>query len=480
MNRTSVVLWSTVALIALSVYFLMPTVKWHRMSPAEQAEREQDKDPIITKTLNLGLDLRGGTHLVLELDRAKLPPNVKINDALERAIEIIRNRVDQFGVAEPSIARQGDRWIVVQLPGVKDPEAAKELIGKTALLEFRLTDDGSVLSQVQSALTAKKLTMSEYLDLVKKGKVTPELAKVVPAGYEILPERGSRYLAVKATPELTGSTLVDAKVVFGGNQMSGFPTVSIEFNPEGTKLFAAVTEANVNKQLAIVLDGMVQSAPVIRSAIPDGHAVIEGNFTAEDAKLLATVLKAGALPAPVRVIEERTVGPSLGEDSIKAGVRSSLIGIFLVMLFMAIYYRMSGIIADAAMLINMLFIFGIMASLHATLTLPGIAGTILSLAMAVDANVLILERVREELQLGKSVRLAIDLGYRNAWPAIIDGHVTNLISAFLMYQFGTGPVKGFAVTLFWGVLISIFTAVFFTHMIYELWLSRSEDPKLNF
>ena len=229
-----------------------------------------------------------------------------------------------------------------------------------------------------------------------------------------------------------------------------------------------------------MLAGSVQSAPVIRSAIPDGHAVIEGTFSSEDAKLLSTVLRAGALPAPVRVIEERTVGPSLGEDSIKAGVRASLIGLGLVILFMIIYYRTSGLIADLAMAINMLFIFGVMASLHATLTLPGIAGTILSLAMAVDANVLILERVREELQLGKTVRLAVDLGYQHAWSAIIDGHVTTLISAGLLFQFGTGPIKGFAVTLFWGVLISIFTAVFFTRMVYDMWLERSEVKSLNF
>jgi preprotein translocase subunit SecD len=340
------------------------------------------------------------------------------------------------------------------------------------------------MSALLQALSAKKMTMQQFVEQKEKGTLAPDLAKLVPSGYDVLPERDGRYMIVKSSPELTGATLVDAKVTFGGGGASqlnvGAPSVSIEFNPEGTRLFGAVTEANINKQFAIVLDGIIQSAPVIRSAIPDGHAIIEGNFSPEDAKLLANVLKAGALPAPVRVIEERTVGPSLGEDSIKAGVRSSLIGVLLVVVFMMIYYRTSGLIADVAMLINMVFIFGVMASLHATVTLPGIAGTILSLAMAVDANVLILERVREELQLGKSVRLAIDLGYQHAWPAIIDGHVTNLISAGLMFQFGTGPIKGFAVTLFWGVLISIFTAVFFTHMVYDLWLADSDVESLNF
>jgi len=260
----------------------------------------------------------------------------------------------------------------------------------------------------------------------------------------------------------------------------GTPVVDFELNAEGAQRFGTLTQANVGKRLAIVLDGVVQSAPNIREPINGGRGQISGSFSADDAKYLATMLRAGALPAPVRVIEERTVGPSLGEDSIKAGVRSCLWGILLVVVFMVIYYHTSGFIADIAMFINMLFIFGVMASLHATLTLPGIAGTILSLAMAVDANVLILERVREELNLGKTVRLAVDLGYKHAWPAIIDGHVTNLISAALLFQFGTGPVKGFAVTLFWGVLISIFTAVFFTHMVYEMWFSQSNVESLNF
>ncbi|MFA5975853.1 MAG: protein translocase subunit SecD [Elusimicrobiota bacterium] len=480
MSRSQIVLWTTFVLVGLSIYFLVPTVRWYRMPVSERTDYEQQKDPILGKILNLGLDLRGGTHLILELDRSKLDPKININDALDRAIEIIRNRVDQFGVAEPMIARQGDRWIVVQLPGIKDPERAKELIGKTALLEFRLVDDSGALATFSSALAAKKMTVMQFLAQQKAETLSPEIAKLLPKGLEVIPNRETHYLMVHSPAALTGATLVDAKVQFGQGDMGGFPSVGIEFNPEGAKLFGQVTEANVNKQLAIVLDGMVQSAPVIRSAIPDGHAIIEGNFSAEEAKLLSTVLRAGALPAPVRVIEERTVGPTLGEDSIKAGVRSSLIGLFLVILFMVIYYRSSGLIADLAMLINMLFIFGVMACLHATVTLPGIAGTILSLAMAVDANVLILERVREELQAGKSVRLAIDLGYKHAWPAIIDGHVTNLISAGLLFQFGTGPIKGFAVTLFWGVLISIFTAVFFTHMVYDYWFSGTDAPELNF
>lgn len=489
MNRSSIVIWVTIGLIGLSCFFLWPSVKWYRMTPDLRAELERDRDPILRKILNLGLDLRGGTHLLLELDRSKLDPKIKTIEAVDHAIEIIRNRIDQFGVAEPLIARQGERWIVVQLPGLKDPQRAKELIGKTALLEFRLLDESGALSNVSRALLDKKMTMEAFLSQWKEGKAPAEIVKEIPKGYEILGERrdddrlSGRYVIVKSTPELTGATLVDARVSFGGGNDSigrGYPSVSIEFNPEGARLFALVTEANVGKQLAIVLDGVIQSAPVIRSAIPDGHAVIEGTFTAEEAKDLANVLKAGALPAPVRVIEERTVGPTLGEDSIKAGMHSSLIGLLCVLAFMFVYYRTSGLIANLAVLINMLFIFGVLASLHATLTLPGVAGTILSVAMAVDANVLILERVREELQQGKSVRLAVDLGYEHAWAAIFDGHVTTLITAGLLFQFGTGPVKGFAVTLFWGLAISLFTAVFFTRAVYDVWLSRSSMKTLNF
>jgi preprotein translocase subunit SecD len=408
---------------------------------------------------------------------------MKMQDALDRGIEIIRNRVDQFGVAEPLIARQGDRWIVVQLPGIKDPQMAKDLIGKTALLEFRLTDQTGALAAIMQALITKKLAMDQFLAQVKTGTAPKDIVKLIPAGYEVLPNREGGYVVVKSSAEMTGATLKNARVDFGGGDNSlarGMPVVSFEFNPEGAQMFGAITTANVGKQLAIVLDGIIQSDPNIREPITGGSGQISGNFTMEQAKFLATVLKAGALPAPVRVIEERTVGPTLGEDSIKAGVRSCLIGIGLVMLFMGVYYSFSGLIADLAMMINMLFIFGVLASLHATLTLPGVAGTILSLAMAVDANVLILERVREELLLGKSVRLSIDLGYKHAWAAILDGHVTTLITAGLLFQFGTGPVKGFAVTLFWGVLISLFTAVFFTHMIYEYWMARGDIKSLNF
>jgi preprotein translocase subunit SecD len=406
----------------------------------------------------------------MELDSTKLEAGTDINDALERAISIIRNRVDQFGVAEPLIARQGERWIVVQLPGIKDSVRAKELIGKTALLEFRMVDTNPVLSDIISKLSAKSATPSDINKF-------PEIAKLVPAGYVIMPGKEDRYYLVKSSPELTGAYLTNAKVQIGGEY--GYPYVSLEFNRDGGHIFAAVTEANIEKNLAIVLDGMVQSAPVIRSRIPDGKAIIEGNFTMDDAKMLATVLRAGALPAPVRIIEERTVGPSLGEDSIKAGLISCAIGAFLVVLFMTVYYGTSGIIANFALLLNFLLLLGVMAYFHFTITLPGIAGVALTLGMAVDANVLILERIREELAAGKTHRVALDAGYAKAFVTILDSNVTTLIAALFLFQFGTGPIKGFAVSLTVGLCISMFTAIVVTKLIYDVLFKENIIDEIN-
>ncbi|MBI3292157.1 MAG: protein translocase subunit SecD, partial [Elusimicrobia bacterium] len=331
------------------------------------------------------------------------------------------------------------------------------------------------LEKIQGKARESGLTPSEYVNA--QGNVHPLLAKEIPPGLELLPGKESQYVLVRSSAELTGATLVEAKVQLGDQY--GFPVVALEFNPEGARVFARVTELNIGKNLAIVLDGIVQSAPVIRTRIPDGRAVIEGNFTADDAKLLATVLRAGALPAPVRIIEERTVGPTLGEDSIRSGVRACLVGLALVVGFMAMYYKTSGLIADLALVLNLFLLLGAMAYFHATLTLPGIAGVLLSLAMAVDANVLILERVREELRLGKTVRTAIDFGYERAFSAILDGNLTTLIAAAFLFQFGSGPVKGFAVTLALGLVISMFTAITGTKTLYDLWLSGRKIERLS-
>lgn len=444
--------------LAASLWFLFPTITWFGYSDATRAEMESLKDPITGKVINLGLDLKGGSHLVLEIDAEKLPPDADVSETVGRAMEVIRNRVDQFGVTEPLIARQGDRWIVVQLPGVKDPKKAKELLGKMALLEFRLVDESAALNNISEKLR----TAGAGLSAIDK---YPEIKKMIPAGYEIFPGRDERYYLLKSVPELTGAYLVNARVQLGGQY--GFPYVSIEFNSDGARIFANVTSANIEKSLAIVLDGVVQSAPVIKSRIPDGKAIVEGNFSMEDAKLLATVLRAGALPAPVKIIEERSVGPTLGDDSIRAGVLSAVIGGVMVILFMVLYYRSGGLIADAALILNLIVLLAIMVYFRFTLTLPGIAGIILTLGMAVDANVLILERIREELDLGKSVRVAVDAGYSRAIGTIVDSNLTTLIAALFLFQFGTGPIKGFAVTLTVGIAVSMFTAIFVTKVVYD-------------
>lgn len=464
--------------LALALYWLYPTISWYSLPKEERDHRESQRDPYLGKILNLGLDLKGGTHLLLEVDTSKLPPEQQtlqgITDSINRAIEIIRNRIDQFGVAEPLIARQGDRWIVVQLPGIKDPERAKSLIGKTALLEFRLVDDSQAMGTVTALLRDRGISISSAA--ANMANLPQDIKAAFPPGYEFLPGREGRYYLLKSTPEMTGATLVNAKVELGGQGGFGYPEVSLEFNEEGARQFGAVTEANVNRNLAIVLDGIVQSAPTIRSRIPDGHAVIQGSFTTEEAKLLATVLRAGSLPAPVNIIEERTVGPTLGEDSIRSGIYSSLAGLLIVIIFMAVYYKMAGIVTDAALLLNLLFMLGAMVYFKATLTLPGIAGIILSLAMAVDANVLILERTREELLSGKTPRMALDMGYNKAFVTILDANITTLIAALFLFQFGTGPVKGFAVTLTIGLVISMFTAIFATRT-YYIW--RMQDKTIT-
>ena len=451
MNSKQIKWIITLALLVASLWYLIPTVQWYRSSQETRDEKERLGDKILNKIINLGLDLRGGMHLVLEVDTTKLSKGTKVTDAMDRAIEILRNRIDQFGVSEPLIQKQGENLIVVQLPGVKDPQRAIDLIGKTALLEFKLVDDTNKTSE---AIQGK-----------------------VPDGFEMMKDKNDESLLVKKDASLTGSAIADAKVKIGGQYNQ--PYVAIDFNEQGAKDFAKLTGDNINRRLAIILDGVVQSAPVIRSRIPDGHAIIEGNFTMEDASQLAIVLRAGALPAPVNIIENRTIGPSLGQDSIKSGVRACLIGLAAIVIFMFIYYGMSGLIADVALIGNFVVLLAAMAAFHFTLTLPGIAGIILSLAMAVDANVLIFERIREELNNGKTVRVAIDTGYERATVTIVDCNLTNLLAATCLFNFGTGPVKGFAVTLFLGILISMFTAIIVTHLIFDYSLQGRDIKKLS-
>ena len=469
MTKTQTKWLGLLALIVGSIFLLYPTVNWYQLDPLERAKLEAMRER--PKWLvNLGLDLKGGTHMVMELQVDKLDPKTPLNDAMQQAIEIIRNRIDQFGVAEPLIVRQGARWIVVQLPGVTDSQHAKELVGKTAQLEFRMVDD----TEASRAAMNKILELGSPFDGVAPSTAA---AKLVPAGLQLFKGKDSAMYLLKKEVPLTGAQLETAKVEMGGEY--GMPVVAFKFKPDAAAKFSALTASNIGKHMAIVLDDTVFSAPVIKGRIGGGSGIIEGQFSSEDAKSLAIVLKAGALPAPVKVIEERVVGPTVGEDSIRDGFRSSAIGFGLVVLFMLIYYRASGFVAIAALALNLLLLLATMAYLKSTLTLPGMAGIILSLAMAVDANVLIFERIREELRLGKPVKMALSVGYDRAFSAIIDSHVTSLISAAFLFQFGTGPIKGFAVTLTIGLILSLFTAIVVTRMIFDYFLTHNDIQELS-
>jgi preprotein translocase subunit SecD len=382
--------------------------------------------------------------------------------AVEQAIETIRNRVDQFGVTEPLIVGQGDRDILVQLPGVKDPERAIALIGKTAQLEFHMLDESMSPEQAQS-------------QGVPFGSEVLYDKQVDPTTRQVL-GRGQPYLVQKRIM-MTGDVIKDAKVQI--NQQYNEPYVSMEFNSVGARIFERITGENVGKRMAIILDGVVQSAPVIRERIPGGNAQISGSFTMEDASDLTIALRSGSLPAPVKILERRTVGPSLGLDSIKSGLYSAGLGSLLVVAFMVVYYKGTGFVADLALIINLVLIGATMSLFGATLTLPGIAGIALTVGMAVDANVLINERIREELRLGKSPLNAVEAGYDKAFTAILDSNLTTIIAAVALYAFGTGPIKGFAVTLTIGLVWSMFTAITGTRVVFDWILTRGGVKRLS-
>ena len=463
----------TLGLTILSVWLLYPSIEWYTKPAAERAKLEAVRERP-KRMLNLGLDLRGGTHMLLELEVEKLDKKEKLSDAITRAIEIIRNRIDQYGVGETPISRQGERWISVDLPGISNTEEAENLIGKTALLVFRLVDSSA---EAEKVLTKVSDLSEPPFD--KDGNLFPEIAKLMPKNTALFKASASeessrtKYYVLSSSVGITGAYLENAKVAT--DTQFGYPNISFTFNKEGGKIFERYTGDNIGKYIAIVLDGVVHSAPVIKSRIGGGSGVIEGSFTMEEARNLSIILRAGALPAPVRIIEKRVVGPGLGEDSIKKGVRAMIVAFLLVVLFMVVYYKGGGFIADIALFLNFVLLLAAMSYFSATLTLPGIAGMILSLAMAIDANVLILERMREELALSKPVAMIIPTGYDKAWSAILDSNVTTWIAAVFLFQFGSGPVKGFAVTLTIGLLIGMFTSVFVTRAIYEFWLTS--NPK---
>jgi preprotein translocase subunit SecD len=380
--------------------------------------------------------------------------------AEEQALETIRNRIDQFGVSEPDIRREGTNRILVQLPGVVDAQRAKSLIGQTALLEFKLVDDNADIAE------AKKGQLPPGTELLYKVDNNPDTGRT----------SRTPFVVYKHTL-LTGSYVTDARVQIDSRYNE--PYVTLDFDKKGAEIFSTITEDNVNKRLAVVLDNKIQTAPVIQEKISGGHARITGRFSTDEAHDLAIVLRAGALPAPVKVLEERTVGPSLGADSIHKGILSTIVAGILVIVFMALYYRLSGVIADVALTLNILLIGAGLAALGATLTLPGIAGVILTIGMAVDSNVLIFERIREELRIGKMPMAAVDAGFERATLTILDANVTTLIAALVLFQFGTGPVKGFAVTLSLGVISSLFTALVFSRYLFDLLLTKRKVKQLS-
>lgn len=616
-----------------AIWALFPTIEYSLLSDEEKEMMREDGTlaDLESKIIHQGLDLKGGMHIVLEVDIPTLIENIANNkndlfnevfnsakeksiemgqdfipifiqeaadrnlrlsrhyidlvsdskdiesvlqdqaiDAIDRTLEILQNRIDQFGVSEPIIQKQGDRRIIVELAGIDDPERARGLLQSTALLEFVLIKDPEItqnlLTRIDNVLKgseeledvlgqADQVEETEYTTEVTESRIADEqeisLSELfgeveVSLGDESdasgvlvdrqlfekrpfsallrnirgdigVPERNiyavnkilkmvkvqsllatgdSRFAwgnsketfsTVKGREEsfyhlyhleaeagLTGGVITEAKATIGGteSQAAGQFVVSLGMNSEGAKTWSRLTGANIGRKVAIVLDKKVHMAPVIRSKITQGQTTVEGFANMDEAKDIAIVLRAGALPAPVNIIEERTIGPSLGHDSIEKGTRSILIGFALVLIFMVVYYRKAGLIADFALIWNILLVLAILATLRATLTLPGIAGLILTVGMAVDANVIIFERIREELLKGKTVRAAVDSGYARALTTIIDANVTTIIAALVLMQFGTGPVKGFAIVLFWGVTISMFTAIFLTRTFFNMMTAR--------
>ncbi len=513
------------ALIAAAVYYLLPSVEFYSMTndgrEALGLKAPEQLADLKKRSLNLGLDLQGGIHLVLEVKTEGMEQQ-EAQDAVAQAQEVIRNRVDQFGVAEPTIQRQGDNRIIIELPGVQDVQRAKDLVGQTALLEFQLLEPSEdrtrLIQRIDQVLapeeeeeeedlllssTPESAPLSSMLNLagedltvsgrdlqrVKNLLNTPEAQELIPADVEFIfsskpagAEGNEFYFLylVGKKPEMTGHMIQDAFVSIGQVvEYMGQPIVNFSTTDEGVRLFSRITGSHIGERMAIVLDESVYSAPVIQSKISEGRGIITGSGTQEEAKDLAIVLRAGALPAEVEIIEDRTVGPSLGRDSIEQGKTAAIYSMVLIAIFMILYYRATGLIADFALLLNMLFIMAVLAGFHATLTLPGIAGIILTIGMAVDANVLIFERIREELRSGKTIRAAIDSGYGHALSAIIDANVTTFLVGIVLYQFGTGPVRGFALTLCIGIIFSLFTAFFVTRTIFDLITRKSEQSTLS-
>ena len=603
-------------ILGWAIFSLWPTIEYQSLTDNEKEQlREEGKlDQLESNIIRQGLDLKGGMYIVLEADIPTLVKNLATNrndkfeqvfnaasekyksnqnleffaifrneittkglkavryyheygsnlediilaleketeDAINRVLEILQNRIDQFGVSEPTIQKQGDYRILVELAGIQDSDRARALLQSTALLEFFLVKNSAVTNEIViqldnilqksvsddefAALNAdtKEITTKEINEKSDDGVTTVDeifgetesvqedslaqkqdilsesplqsLIESIPGDMAVnarnmyalnkllskeevqlkLKSSSGQFLFsndsetiagsgeyfrlyyIENKPELTGGVVEKAKANLGslGGGNAGQPVVSLDMNSEGAKTWSRVTGANIGERIAIVLDGKVHMAPNIREKIPGGRTQIEGFADMNEAKDIAIILRAGALPAPVNIIEERTVGPSLGADSISRGKKSILIGLTVVLVFMLVYYKISGIIAIFALVWNIILILAVLASLGATLTLPGIAGLILTVGMCIDSNVIIFERIREELSKGKTPKSAIEAGYNRAITTIVDANLTTVIAALVLYQFGTGPIKGFATVLFWGISISMFTAVYITRTIF--------------
>ena len=407
----------------------------------------------IQKRVNLGLDLKGGMHLILKVDTSKLPDKSK-DDAVVRTIEILNNRINALGVAEINVQRQGVDQILVQLPGVTDREKALDMVKRVAHLEFKLVNEDQAM--FKAAVNGK-----------------------VPDGYELkhLKDEHGAMILIESKAAMGGDAISDARADL--DQQSFYYRISLTFNADGTKAFGDLTQKHVGERLAIVMDDQVLSAPNIKEPIMSGTAEITGQFKFDEASLLALALRSGSLPVPIYVEEERTIGPLLGKDSINSGIHATIYGALFVVGFMIMYYWIGGMIASVSLIVNLLMIIGAMGFINVmmpgsqvTLTLPGIAGIVLTLGMAVDANVLINERIREETENGRALAAALSSGYDRALRAIIDTHVTSLVAAFLLFQFGSGPIKGFAVTLTIGLAASLFTAVYVSRAIFEYLIEK--------
>lgn len=420
----------------------------HQISFTLRNPEDKSKATSTLRKIDQGLNVSvsDDANVVIQIsEEATLRKNAQI---VEQSIEVVRRRIDETGTKEPNIQRQGDDRIIVQLPGVEDPAEVKKMIGKTAKLTFRMVDHEATYNQ--------------------DGSIIPSV------GSELLIEQahnGQRVqLPVKKEVKLTGEQLVNAQATTSAN--SGGPAVSIKFNNVGARKFAEISTNNVRKRFAIILDNVVISAPVFNEPIMTGEAIISGSFTIKEAHELALLLRAGSLPAPLKVIEESTVGPSLGADSIKDGQHATVLAFILVSVFMMVCYSVFGFIANIALAFNLILLFAGLSLLGATLTLPGIAGIALTIGMAVDANVLIYERIKEELRLGTKALMAIEAGYKRAMTTIVDSNLTTLLGAAVLYEFGSGPIRGFAVTLALGILISLFTALSLTKVIITAWFGR--------